>query len=309
MAMDEQDLEYPESWRLNGGPLPSWWTRFHKRYTHLSLGTPNTLCQARTNASTPAAINGWFDIVETGKSPTQPDGKDPEWDGFHPEGYFKYLMKNMKQPFLTSLLACSLREIENGDKNEVIKNVAKELAFSPARQACGDQKGFAAGGQQIKMYATKGGHRYSICNPDGQWVTITLVTSADGRKLFSGLTMKGSMKINPADAAAALDGMDHTKLSESASGYSNSKINLQLWEKFKEHQPDTHPGVFPLNLWMDNWSGQITPEFKKWGLENGVIQIMFRSHSTHWVSAQPAPLEYAPLPCSGIASQPVSLLE
>eukprot|EP01051_Picozoa_sp_SAG22_P023462 SAG22_NODE_6065_length_906_cov_1392.240397_1_plen_190_part_10 len=32
MAMDEQDLEYPESWRLNGGPLPSWWTRFHKRY-------------------------------------------------------------------------------------------------------------------------------------------------------------------------------------------------------------------------------------------------------------------------------------
>ena len=283
MAMDEAGAEYPVSWTLNDGPDDSWWKRFLRQYDHLSLGKPNGICEARTSASTVPAINGWFDKVELG---IDSDGKPlDDWHGVNPEGYAKFLKKNWGHEggFLSRKLNCSVEEIENGNMDATILVLATDMVYNPKRHVCEDQKGFASGGSgKGRVYSTKGGHRYSKVTPDGQWITITLATAADGTVLFTSLTVKGSCRITGDQAAEALFGDTQTQLSTSKSGYSNGTLHVQMWEKFLEHQKETHPDIFPLTLWQDNWSGQVTAAFKKLCLDNGIIVMMFRSHSTHW---------------------------
>ena len=283
MAMDEAGVEYPESWRLNDGPNDSWWKRFLQDYEYLSLGKPNGICEARTSASTLPAINGWFNKVELGIG----DDGEPldDWYGMNPEGYAKWMKENWahEDGFLLQKLNCSAEEIAKGDKDETILQLATDMVYSPKRHVCEDQKGFASGGSgKGKVYSTKGGHRYSKITPDGQWITITLATAADGTVLFTSLTVKGCCRVTGDQAAEALFGKQQTQLSISKSGYSNGTLHVQMWEKFLAHQKETHPDILPLTLWQDNWSGHVTAPFKKLCLDNGIIIMMFRSHSTHW---------------------------
>ena len=47
----------------------------------------------------------------------------------------------------------------------------------------------------------------------------------------------------------------------------------------------THPELFPMMLWIDNFSAHISLPFKRFCKQEGIILMLFRSHATMWSCA------------------------
>ena len=73
-----------------------------------------------------------------------------------------------------------------------------------------------------------------------------------------------------------------TSFGSTKSGYSNHDEHLKMWMEGIKELKRREPWRFPFVCWLDNWSGHLSPEFRKFCRANGVIINAFRAHTTTW---------------------------
>ena len=89
-----------------------------------------------------------------------------------------------------------------------------------------------------------------------------------------------SSDTSPPSLCDLLYGPDDTIFACSKSGYTNTVINLEFFKIGISRLKKSNPELFPFVLWLDNASPHCAAEFKDWCLQNGIILMFFRSHST-----------------------------
>ena len=88
---------------------------------------------------------------------------------------------------------------------------------------------------------------------------------------------RGQGARNP--ASAILPGTEQSRRGVGGGGRRRCALrHVRTPRKLKK----SHPELFPMMLWVDNWSGHISLEFKAFCKQEGILLMTFRSHSTMW---------------------------
>eukprot|EP01048_Picozoa_sp_COSAG05_P011300 COSAG05_NODE_1058_length_6003_cov_11.053862_2_plen_429_part_00 len=178
--MDANNMSYPDTWALTGGPNSDWWRRFFKRQEHLSPGFARMIDESRLTAHSEPAIRDWGSRID-GTSSETIEG----WYGLNPMGMEKFLRESMTE-FIK----------ESGMTAEDIKKRAHALCKDPRLQGVFDQKGHALGGRgKLRVVGIKGNRKELADIPDGRWISICPLTFADGQLGFLAFVVQGSIPI------------------------------------------------------------------------------------------------------------------
>eukprot|EP01046_Picozoa_sp_COSAG06_P032594 COSAG06_NODE_3270_length_5587_cov_1.993988_6_plen_499_part_01 len=146
----------------------------------------------------------------------------------------------------------------------------------------------APGASSAAAAAATTGPATSSSSPDTSRFTMNPSTPASldcDTEAHNPLHVDNPHDEKPPSLAEVMYGLDDTILATSKSGYSNTKIHLDQFKIGIARLKKTHPELFPMMLWMDNWSGHTDVFFHEFCLQQGIILCLFRSHATMWSCA------------------------